>query len=53
MLHIDIVFGFMVDELESFKDFSLALSMLLATINAANFAQTCPQLPKICPKTKL
>jgi hypothetical protein len=39
MLHIDIVFGFMVDELESFKDFSLALSMLLATINAANFAQ--------------
>jgi hypothetical protein len=36
----------MVDELEGFKDFSLTLGMLLATTNAANFAQNCQNLPK-------
>jgi hypothetical protein len=48
-----------VDELEGFKDFSLALGMLSATVNAANFAQIypiCPKLQKfakICPNLEL
>jgi hypothetical protein len=37
----------MVDELEGFKDFSLALGMLLATINVAESTQN----NQICPKT--
>jgi hypothetical protein len=37
----------MVDEVKSFKDFSLASGMLLATADAANSIQTCPNLPKI------
>jgi hypothetical protein len=36
----------MVDELKGFKDFNLALGMLLATTNAADFAQIYPKLPK-------
>jgi hypothetical protein len=33
---LNVVFGFMVDELKDFKDFSLALGMLSTTISAAN-----------------
>jgi hypothetical protein len=36
----------MVDELEGFKDFSLTLGMLLAIVNAVEFTQICPKLPK-------
>jgi hypothetical protein len=36
MLHV--AFGFTDHELEHFKDFSLALDMLLATMNAAKSA---------------
>jgi hypothetical protein len=43
---LHVVFGFMVDELKGFKDFNLALGMLLATTNAADFAQIYPKLPK-------
>jgi hypothetical protein len=43
MLHV--AFGFMVDELEGFKDLSLALGMFLAIVNAANW--------QLCPKPKL
>jgi hypothetical protein len=41
MLHV--AFGFTIDELKGFKDFSLALGMLSATINAnlPKFAQNC------------
>jgi hypothetical protein len=35
----------MVHELEHFKDFSLALGMLSATMNAAKSAQNCKNLP--------
>jgi hypothetical protein len=44
MLHV--AFGFTIDELKGFKDFGLALGMLLATVNAANFAQIYQNLPK-------
>jgi hypothetical protein len=37
MFHI--VFGFTVDELKGFKDFNLALGMLIATTNATKDAQ--------------
>jgi hypothetical protein len=46
-----VAFNFMVDELEGFKDFNLALGMLLAIVNASNFGQIWPTLPqttKIC-----
>jgi hypothetical protein len=43
----------MVQKLWGFKDFSLASGRLSGTINAANPAQNCPKLPKICPKMKL
>jgi hypothetical protein len=48
-----IAFGFTVDELEGFKDFTLALGMLSTTVNAINFAQIYPKSTQICPKTKL
>jgi hypothetical protein len=35
----------MVDELEGFKDFNLALDMLSTTTYAANSAQHCQNLP--------
>jgi hypothetical protein len=40
-----VVFGITVDELEGFKDFGLASSMLLANTNVAKFAQNCQNLP--------
>jgi hypothetical protein len=40
----------MVDELKGFCDFSLALGMFLATVNAAKFAQNCQNLPKFAKK---
>jgi hypothetical protein len=36
----------MVDEVEGFKDFSLALGMLSATTNATNSAQNYQNLSK-------
>jgi hypothetical protein len=41
-----VAFGFMVQELWGFKDFSLASGRLSATVNAANSAQNCQNLPK-------
>jgi hypothetical protein len=46
---LHIAFGFTVDELKGFWDFSLALGMLLATVNAAEFAQN--YLPKVVWET--
>jgi hypothetical protein len=40
-----VAFGFTVNELKGFKDFNLALGMLLATLNAADSAQNCQNLP--------
>jgi hypothetical protein len=40
----------MVDELHGFQDFNFALGMLLATANAANYAQSCPKLPKFAQR---
>jgi hypothetical protein len=36
----------MVDELEGFKDFNLALGMLLTTLDAADSTQNCENLSK-------
>ena len=41
----------MVDELNSFKDFSLALGMLSAIANVANFAKIYQKFAKIYSKT--
>jgi hypothetical protein len=40
------VFGLTVKELWGFKDFSITLGRLSATVNAAISAQNCPKLPK-------
>jgi hypothetical protein len=40
------IYGFSLEELKGFKNFSLALGMLSMTINATKFAQICPKLPK-------
>jgi hypothetical protein len=51
-----VTFGFTVEKLWGFEDFSPSSGMLSATANAANSAQICPKLPKfakICPKMKL
>jgi hypothetical protein len=40
-----VAFGFMVHELEHFKDFSLASGMLSTVVNAAKSIQNCPKLP--------
>ena len=42
-----VVFGFMVDELEGFKDFSHVSSILSAIVNATKFAQNYPKLPNL------
>jgi hypothetical protein len=47
---LHVVFGFMVDELEDFKEFNLTLDMLSTIVNAANSTQNCPKLPKFANK---
>jgi hypothetical protein len=52
MLHVTV--GLMVQKLWGFKDFSLALGRLSATVNAANSAQNCPKTNfEIPPKIEI
>jgi hypothetical protein len=41
-----VTFGFMVEKLWSFEDFSPSLGMLSTTMNAGKSAQHCLALPK-------
>jgi hypothetical protein len=45
---LHVTFGLTVEKIWGFEDFSPSLGMLSATVNAANSAQICPKLPKIC-----
>jgi hypothetical protein len=47
---LHVIFGLTVEKLWDFKDFSLALGRLSATVNAANSAQNCQNLPKFVKK---
>jgi hypothetical protein len=50
---LHVTFGFTVEKLWDFEDFSPSSGMLSATVNAGKSAQNCPNLPKFAQKMKL